>query len=215
MALLSLWLALFCTSVSHAESPAATVQPLNLEFGAGIGWARGEGGLPESTERALFTAIFGYHFPDWFLGITTRGAFSTAGPTKIEASQVMELGSLSHRSIEYGLVARRYVTQYWYAQVAGGLAYNEATTSDSSLKPNPTSYADRFYLDGTWIQASIGREFPDSPWFARVEYTYTWYYRTHVIGTDEGVNKVIEEHMILSHPHEHILTLVVGLANIF
>ena len=200
---------------AHAEPEAAKIQPLNLEIGLGLGYGRGVGGLPTSSERALFSAIFGYHWPRWMIGITTRGAFSTAGQTYLQSSQALDQGNLTHRSIEYGLVARRYLDDQSYAQFAFGFDYNEAIAGDQNISPNLTKYLDRFYLDGTWFQIACGHEFKESPWFMRVEYTYTFYYRANIIGTQAGVNRVIEDRVLLSNPKEHILSFVIGLANIF
>jgi hypothetical protein len=214
MALLTLIFALIA-SPAFADSPAAEKQPLNLEAGLGVGYARGENGLPPGSVRGMFSVILGYHLNGWMLGITTRGAYSTEGPTQIQTSQALESGGIKHRTIEYGLVARHYVTELWYAQIAGGIGYNEGLTGDDHLTPNPTPYFDRFYLDGTWLQVAVGKEFQDSPWFVRAEYTYSFYYHSKIVGTDEGVNRVIEENNLTNRPHEHIITFVVGLANLF
>lgn len=216
MALLKILFALICITPSAlAQSPAAEKQPINLEAGFGIGYGRGENGLPPDSARAMFSVILGYHMRGWMLGLTTRGALSTEGKTEIQTNQAMETGDIKHRTIEYGLIARHYVNELWYAQIAGGITYNEGLTGDDHLTPNPTPYFDRFYLDGTWLQAAIGREFADSPWFVRAEYTYSFYYRSKIVGTDEGVNRIIEENNLLNRPHEHIVTVVVGLANLF
>ena len=216
---ISLLLSTFYSSSVYAQSPAAEAQPFNLEFGLGVGGGHGEQGLPRVTARGLFSAILGYHLESWFLGITTRGAYSTSGDTKIRTTQTLDAGDLVHRTIEYGLIARRYLVAdvggQWYGQLGAGIVYNEAIADDSTLTPKPIQFINRFYLDGTWLQASIGREFANSPWFMRLEFTYSFYYQSKVIGTEAGVNRAMEEYTVLGNPHEQIFTFVVGLANIF
>lgn len=201
---------------TFAASPAAEVQPFNLEFGLGVGASQGTGGLAESLNgRAVFAAILGYHWPEWHVGITTRGSFSTASDTLIQTSTSTQRGSLSHRSIEYGVIVRRYFGEEWYGQLGSGLVYNEAIAADESITPRPSDYHNRMYLNGTWFQSAIGHEFKDSPWFVRFEHTYSWYYASKVVETQNGINLVIDDRTLNGQPHEHVFTFIVGLANIF
>lgn len=201
-----------------AATPAASKQPWNVEFGIGGGVSYGTAGLPEGlTGRGLFSAQVGYHWPQWYLGFVTRGAFAGAGQLTIQTLDTTVAGRLSHRNIEYGLVGRRYLGgAQWYLQLGGGLAYKEINLEDRTLyAPGAAAFYNRFYINGTWLQAAVGYEFPDSPWFVRLEQTYTFYYQGKVVQTVEGVNNVIETTRLAGRPREHIFTVVVGLANLF
>lgn len=216
MALLMILLCLG-TATAHAASPTAEKQPWNLEFGLGMGVGYGSQGLPEeATPRWLFSAQFGHHWPQWYVGMTTRGAFSSKASTRIQTAQTVVEGQISHREIEYGLVARRYLGgRHWYTQIGAGLTYNEANVDDQALYATPTGFFNRFYVDGTWLQAAVGHEFKDTPWFVRLEYTYAFYYEGKAILTEKGINRVIDDQSLVSRPHAQIVTVVLGMANVF
>lgn len=197
---------------------------INLDFGLRLG-QRHSSSAEQRTDLSPmmgFVGFAGYWTHHWAFGIQASGSISTKAKTYISTESGNAIaGKYNYRPINYGPVIRYYFDEYNNNYSKNYLQIGATISSSEIYRPNwgiPTSDDDeiiRSFLNGYGLLMSFGREFHDSPFFIRMDYSFERFNEIKIIMTDDGFGKTLSNERLKSHISVQSIYVTLGLNRIF